>query len=82
MAKGRDIFRGLLGFLGLMLWERLANLISVGMMLLAIAYVVAVALGTIMWFGAGWLWLTMPLGILLGVPAMRAMAKFSQRITS
>jgi hypothetical protein len=81
MPEGRGIFRTILFFLGVMLWERVANLISVLMMLLAIAYVVAIGYATVRWMGSGWLLVTMPVGILLGVPAMRVMARFSQSIT-
>ena len=81
MRKVRDILGFAGTMVGLVVWDRIANFISVVMMLVAIAYVVAVALVTVRLFGAAWLLLTMPLGILLGVPTMKLMARFSQRIT-
>jgi uncharacterized membrane protein (DUF485 family) len=81
MPQGRPIFRAALAFLGLVLRERIANAISVLMMLFAIVYVVAIAYATVRWVGSAWLFVTMPVGIVLGVPAMRAMAELSQRIT-
>ena len=81
MGRGRDILGMVATFVGLVVWERVANTISVLMMLLALAYVVAIAYFTVQWIGAGWLLLTMPVGILLGYPAMKVMARVSERIT-
>ena len=81
MRSVREIVAIVVGTVSLVLQERVANFISVTMMLLAIAYVVAIALVTVRWIGPGWLLLTMPLGILLGIPAMKRMARLSQRIT-
>ena len=82
MGRARDILGVVAAFVGLAVWQRVANTISVLMMVLAIVYVVAVAYFTVQWWGAGWLPLTMPVGVLLGYPAMKLMARFSERITN
>ena len=61
--------------------DYLAEYLSVALMLLAIAYIVAVVAATVIWLGAEWLLLTVPAGFVLGYPAMKVLARWSRDLT-
>lgn len=53
---------------------------SIVLLLVAIGIVIGVAVLTVRWLGSGWLLLTMPATLLLGIPVWRRFARASDAL--